>query len=125
MPEKLIILLALLGLNLLSSIAQVAMDGVGLNVLGLLLNAFLIWGVLSGKEAVRTFLIGASILGLILSGFALLASLLMIGSLIGAIAGIITLVSATIGVVRCGYTIWCLNQPDVQSWMFRRSAGMD
>jgi len=123
MPSKLVVLVVLLSVNLLVSLGQVAMDGVGLNIVGLLLNAFLLWGVLSGKEGVRAFLIGASWIGLFFSLFGLVGAFLMMSTLIGAIAGLITLVSVTIGIVRCGYTIWCLNQPEVQSWMFKKSTG--
>lgn len=123
MPGKLVVVLALLSLNLLLSAGNVALEGVGLNVVGLAINAFLIYGVVRGNESIRKILIGLSWLGLIFSGLGLVLLVPLMAVSLGTVGGMVALATLAIGVVRCGYTIWALNQGDVQSWMFKKSLG--
>lgn len=123
MPGKLVVLVVLMGLNLLLTGVEVALAP-GFNVVALLINAFLLYSVIRGNESIRRAMIALSYLGLILSVVALILALLVLSRLLGTLLGIIALAAIFVSIARCVYTIWVLNQPDVQSWMFKRSLGL-
>ncbi|MBL8740570.1 MAG: hypothetical protein JNK04_05740 [Myxococcales bacterium] len=118
-------LVVLMAFNLLLSLAQVALQMNVMTVIGIVINAFLLYSVIKGNESVRRALIVLSWIGLILNGIALAIAVPAITLMLGTTIGIITFVGAAIGIARCAYTIWVLNAPEVQTWMYKRSMGLD
>jgi hypothetical protein len=115
MPTKLKILVGLLGLSI--ALALVSMSWVTAVV-----NALLLLGVLKGNEGVRTLLIMLGALGL--CGNAIVFIVAALGLANGyAVLALIAVAAGLLGTAQCGYFIWCLQQRDVQRWMFKRTMG--
>ncbi len=112
MPTKLSVVLAFLAISAFANL-------LGGSWFALALNAASIVGVMRGSEMVRRILIGLSGLGAVMSGFGLLLSFATAGE--GSDFAMTVFVVSALGLGQTGYTIWALNQPDVQAWMFQRS----
>jgi hypothetical protein len=124
MPGKLQVLVVLMALNMLLSAVQLIFEMKTFTVIGLALNGFLLYSVIKGNESVRRLLIVLSWLGLILNGVGLVLIVPALSLMLGTIAGIVMFIATAIGIARCAYTIWALNAPEVQQWMYKRSMGL-
>jgi len=124
MPGKLVVLVALMAFNLLLSAAQLAFEVRGMTVFAFVINAFLLYSVLKGNESIRRLLIILSWLGLGLNAIALVLLVPTMSLLLGTLVGIITFVTIVVSTARCAFTIWALNAPEVQQWMYKRSMGL-
>lgn len=126
MPNKLRVLIGLIAVGMLGSL----WNGIGGSTAGwlsLVLNAFLLLGLVKGKEGARTFL-------MLLAGIGVLVG--VFGVVIFAIAASVAhssrsdlMALAAIGatsllvLAQNAFALWCLSRRDVQQWMFRKSLG--
>ena len=124
MPGKLQVLVALMALNMLITAAELAFDMRTMTIIGLAINAFLLYSVIKGNESIRRALIVLSWLGLAINAVGLALLVPAISLLLGTIGGIVTFLAIAISMARCAYTIWALNAPEVQQWMYKRSMGL-
>ncbi len=124
MPGKLQVLVGLMALNMLISAAQLAFEMKTMTIIGLALNGFLLYSVIKGNESIRRLLIILSWIGLALNGIGLVLVVPAMSVMLGTIAGIVMFVALAVGIARCAYTIWALNAPEVQNWMYKRSLGL-
>ncbi|HTQ45162.1 MAG TPA: hypothetical protein VMI75_20520 [Polyangiaceae bacterium] len=127
MPNKLKVLIGLIGIGMLGSLAS-GLQGSTSGWLSFLLDAALLAGVLKGKEGARNFLMLLAVLGLLGGVFGVVLTLIAVlaggvhgGSellLVFAIGGVSVLVLA-----QNAFALWCLSRRDVQNWMFQKSLG--
>ena len=124
MPVKLLAALILLALNLLVDLSFIA-DGVGVSTatyVRVALGLFLIAGLIRGSEAART-------LALVVAGLNLLAGALLLFqygsslSLAAALFGVKIYFMIATPFVFGGYLLWCMNQEDVKTWLYKRAYG--
>lgn len=124
MPVKLLAALILLALNLLVDLSFIA-DGVGVSTatyVRVALGLFLIAGLIRGSEAART-------LALVVAGLNLLAGTLLLFqygsslSLAAALFGVKIYFMIATPFVFGGYLLWCMNQEDVKTWLYKRAYG--
>ena len=124
MPVKLLAALLLLALNLLVDLSFIA-DGVGVSTatyVRVALGLFLIAGLIRGSEAART-------LALVVAGLNLLAGTLLLFqygsslSLAAALFGVKIYFMIATPFVFGGYLLWCMNQEDVKTWLYKRAYG--
>ena len=124
MPVKLLAALILLALNLLVDLSFIA-DGVGVTTatyVRVALGLFLIAGLIRGSEAART-------LALVVAGLNLLAGALLLFqygsslSLAAALFGVKIYFMIATPFVFGGYLLWCMNQEDVKTWLYKRAYG--
>lgn len=110
MPVKLIVLMAIMGVN---AALNFILGSYVAGVFGVLI----LLGVAAGNEAVRKLLIGFNVLGilvgLVFGGLALAAG--------GAVFAPLVLVGLVFGIAAPAYGIWCLTRRDVEHWMYKRS----
>jgi hypothetical protein len=119
MPTKLKVLVGLFGVAILLSVLTQSWVSAGIQILLLL-------GVLKGNEGVRTLLIGAAFLGICGNIYALaMAAMIVAGNALPLVSVTVIAMIATgvLGIFECIFFIWCLRQPDVQSWMFKKTMG--
>lgn len=123
MPSKLLVVVALMGFNLLLACVETALvwPQQKSGLINIALLGFLLYGVLRGNESIRRLLIALSWIGLVFAGIGLVLTIPLFTTLLGSMLGILTIVGLVVGSARAVYLIWCLNQPDVQRWMFERS----
>lgn len=124
MPGKLQVLVGLMVLNLAITAAQLAFETKGMTIVGLVINGFLLYSVIKGNESIRRLLIVLSWIGLALNAVALVLVVPTITLLLGSLLGIVTFGAIAVSIARCAYTIWALNAPEVQQWMYKRSMGL-
>jgi uncharacterized membrane protein YadS len=117
MPSKLKVLIGLLAVSIVLAVVSQSWFVVGL-------NALLLIGVLKGNEGVRTLLIGLGFLG-ICGNAAIMILAAMVGTAGNDLIALVVMATGVFGIFQSGFFIWCLRQADVQSWMFRKTMGMD
>lgn len=123
MPKKLIVLVALMGIQILLrtiTMATVTSSVPVADFIGLLINVALLVGVLKGNEGVRALIIIFSVIGLILGSFALLRA----QSLGLHASNLLLFVAVVFSMLGPAFTIWCLTRADVKNWMSRRTFGL-
>ena len=124
MPVKLLAALLLLALNLLVDLSFIA-DGVGVTTatyVRVALGLFLIAGLIRGSEAARTFALFVAVLNL-LAGTLLLFQYGSSLSLAAALFGVKIYFMIATPFVFGGYLLWCMNQEDVKTWLYKRAYG--
>ncbi|MBX7117240.1 MAG: hypothetical protein K1X64_23180 [Myxococcaceae bacterium] len=110
MPNKLKVLISLQVISAFLNLILTKWIAAGVGI------ALLI-GLVKGHEGVRTILIGLNFIGLAVMVFMGIATFSAIGHTVGQIAfGV-----AMLGVAHTSFSIWCLQQPDVQDWMYKKS----
>lgn len=115
MPNKMKVLLAVFALSTL-------LNGLAGQWFFAAYGALMLVGLSRGHEGARTLLSMSSAAGAFL--YAGLGIFALLGLSQGARAIVPVLISLSItgtGAIVCGLTVWCLNQPDVQHWMYERS----
>lgn len=119
MPVKLLVALLLFALAFVLDLSTVA-DGTagGATYLGLAFKLFLIVGLIRGSEAARTIALVVAVLNLI--GGALL--LFTVGPALALFGPKVYLLIA-MPFVFGGYLLWCMNQEDVKTWLYKRAYG--
>jgi len=120
-PGKIIVVIVLLLLAIaVDTIAQLKRDGLEAGyVIGVVVRALLIVGLLKGSEGVRMVLKAFAFIGLFFSGMALV--MLLIAS--GRGAPPMAFVAAILGVISNGFVVYALMDQGVQAWMFSKSMG--
>ncbi len=124
MPVKLLVALILLALNILVDLSIVA-DAVTASTaiyVRIALGLFLVAGLIRGSEAART-------LALVVAGLNLLGGTLILfqyGSALStaaALFGVKIYFMIATPFVFGGYLLWCMNQEDVKTWLYKRAYG--
>ena len=117
-PMKVLAVIALLVLAMaIDAIAQATSGKVEVGfVVGVVIRALLILGLLKGNEGVRMLLKAFAWAGLCLGGLGLF---LLVTTPYGVHA--LAVVATLIGVASNGFVIFALNDAAVQAWMFSRS----
>ncbi len=121
MPGKLVVVFILLSLSLALDLYTLTGDGGASNWLRIALNIGLLVGLLRGQEWARMLAKITAVLSLIGGGL-LLVSLLALGNAGFVIPSLAIIAYATVGLtlVYGVFLLWCMNQPDVQSWLMSR-----
>ncbi len=118
MPTKLKVLLGLIGTSILMNVVG-GIAGSSVSWVSALLNVILFIGVLKGSEGARTILMGMAALGLLFGGIGLLVSILALAA--SPILGLVLVIVTGFACAQNGYSLWCLQQYDVQKWMYDKS----
>jgi hypothetical protein len=128
MPNKLKVLVGMIGLGMLLSLVG-GMRGSASGWLSFLFDLLLLLGVLKGKEGARNLLMLLAVLGLLTGAFGVILAVIAGSSIAGGgsssdwiAVGAIVLTSLVI-LIQNGFALWCLSRRDVQNWMFQRSLG--
>lgn len=115
MPNKMKVLLAVFALSTLLNVltGQWFIAAYG---------GIMLVGLARGHEGARTLLSMSSAAGVFLyAGLSIFALLSLSQGAQAIVPVLISLAITGTGAVVCGLTVWCLNQPDVQHWMYERS----
>jgi hypothetical protein len=128
MPNKLKVLVGMIGLGMLLSLVG-GLRGSASGWLSFLFDLLLLLGVMKGKEGARNLLMLFAVLGLLTGAFGVILAVIAGSSVAGGgsssdwiAIGAIVLTSLVI-LIQNGFALWCLSRRDVQNWMFQRSLG--
>lgn len=117
MPVKLIVALVLLALATVMQVLHIADGNTSIpSYVNLALKLFLVVGLLRGSEAARTLALVVAVLNLLVG----LLGLFNVGQVISHLPAM-ALLQLAVPFVFGGYLLWCMNQEDVKTWLYRRA----
>jgi hypothetical protein len=127
MPNKLKVLVGMIGLGMLLSLVG-GLRGSASGWVSFLFDLLLLLGVLKGKEGARNLLMLFAVLGLLTGVFGIVLALMAAPSVVGGstsdwIAIVAIALTSLVILIQNGFALWCLSRRDVQNWMFQRSLG--
>lgn len=119
MPIKLVVALALLALATLMQVLHMAGGNTTIpHYVNLALKLFLVVGLLRGSEGARTLALVVAVLNILVG----MLGVFQVGGLVVHLSlGLqLTLFAPLVFGV---YLLWCMNQEDVKTWLYRRAYG--
>lgn len=117
MPVKLVIALVLLAVATAMQMLHIADGNTSIpSYVNLALKLFLVVGLLRGSEAARTLALVVAVLNLLIG----LLGVFSVGAAISYLPLWLQL-QLFVPFVFGGYLLWCMNQEDVKTWLYRRA----